>query len=299
MKVNQIALNNTPGPGLERPKQKNHNDEQTGPPDKIISSTELSDQTTEAESQIQSGEQTQHTKGVIRLLQEGHFKGVADVRLRINFFEELAAIEGAHVRAVAGESVSGLTEAVVPHIQGLVESGQISQELADTLTDDFRQTVNQIIESFVNGQVASREALEDKLNSALQSLLASLAAMEAQETTTIYETDDYTAPVEEILEEVALDDITPEPTEQNEQTQGETEGEEQADDLTSAFAAALRQFISSIYDTSPGGASGLPPLSEPQGNGVAYQKFLDIYNELRGVTNETPAPETEILDVVT
>jgi len=30
-------------------------------------------------------------RGVIRLLQEGHFKGVADLRLRINFFDELAA----------------------------------------------------------------------------------------------------------------------------------------------------------------------------------------------------------------
>lgn len=298
MKVNEIALNNTPPPGLERPKQKNHNDKPTGPPDKIISSTELSDQTTETENQVAASGQTQHTKGVIRLLQEGHFKGVADVRLRINFFEELAAIEGAHVRAVADESTSGLTEAVVPHIQAMVESGQISQELADTLTDDFRQTVNEIVERFVNGEVASKEALENKLNSALQSLLASLAAMEAQETTTIYETDDYTAPVEEILEEVALDDITPEPTEQNEQTQGETEGQEQTETIASAFAAALRQFISSIYDTSPG-TLGLPPLSEPQGNSVAYQKFLEIYNELRGLTTETPAAETEILDVVT
>ncbi len=35
---------------------------------------------------------TEATKGVLGLLQEGHFKGVADVRLRINFFDELAAI---------------------------------------------------------------------------------------------------------------------------------------------------------------------------------------------------------------
>jgi hypothetical protein len=31
-------------------------------------------------------------RGVLRLLQEGHFKGVADLRLRINFFDQLAAI---------------------------------------------------------------------------------------------------------------------------------------------------------------------------------------------------------------
>lgn len=35
-------------------------------------------------------EETQEARGVLRLLQEGHFKGVADIRLRINFSEELA-----------------------------------------------------------------------------------------------------------------------------------------------------------------------------------------------------------------
>lgn len=38
-------------------------------------------------------EETQEAKGVFRLLQEGHFNGVADIRLRINFFEELAGSE--------------------------------------------------------------------------------------------------------------------------------------------------------------------------------------------------------------
>jgi len=38
-------------------------------------------------------EQTQELKGVLRLLQEGHFKGVADLRHRINFAEELSGVE--------------------------------------------------------------------------------------------------------------------------------------------------------------------------------------------------------------
>ena len=51
-------------------------------------------------------------KGVLRLLQEGHFKGVADVRLRINFHDELAAIEQAHLRASAQENTVPLTESL-------------------------------------------------------------------------------------------------------------------------------------------------------------------------------------------
>ncbi|MGE5296238.1 MAG: hypothetical protein ACM3VT_15560 [Solirubrobacterales bacterium] len=45
---------------------------------------------------------TQEARGVIRLLQEGHFKGVADVRLRINFAEELAGSELPELSAPKG-----------------------------------------------------------------------------------------------------------------------------------------------------------------------------------------------------
>ncbi len=39
-------------------------------------------------------------KDVVQLLQEGHFKGVADVRLRINFFEELSSIKVGEIQKV-------------------------------------------------------------------------------------------------------------------------------------------------------------------------------------------------------
>ncbi len=47
-------------------------------------------------------EETQEAKGVLRLLQEGHFKGVADIRLRINFSEELAGAELPELSAARG-----------------------------------------------------------------------------------------------------------------------------------------------------------------------------------------------------
>ena len=42
-----------------------------------------------------AGEETEETeaRGVLRLLQAGHFQGVADIRLRLNFAEELAGAE--------------------------------------------------------------------------------------------------------------------------------------------------------------------------------------------------------------
>ena len=44
-----------------------------------------------SETKEPSAEETGKTKGVIRNIKAGNFKGVADIRLRINFHEELAA----------------------------------------------------------------------------------------------------------------------------------------------------------------------------------------------------------------
>lgn len=47
---------------------------------------------TETKPTVQDSRQIpgqEKVKGVVRLLHEGHFKGVADIRLRINFHEQL------------------------------------------------------------------------------------------------------------------------------------------------------------------------------------------------------------------
>ena len=52
------------------------------------------------------------TRGVIRLLEEGHFRGVADVRLRINNHEELLARAGAEAGRVVTDHAGNLLESV-------------------------------------------------------------------------------------------------------------------------------------------------------------------------------------------
>ncbi len=75
--------------------------------------TETVHQANPAVEEIPESEATEQSKdgkadGVIRNLLEGHYKGVADVRLRINHFEELAAIESAQLKALAEQEVAGL-----------------------------------------------------------------------------------------------------------------------------------------------------------------------------------------------
>lgn len=48
--------------------------------------------------------------------------------------------------------------------------------------------------------------------------------------------------------------------------------------IPAAFDAALDGLGNALS-----GATVLPPLSEPSGNGKAYEKFLAIYNDLYGV----------------
>lgn len=255
-------------------------------PAKHKATPSLSDEANQSQ-QVETTNKTENIRGVLRLLQEGHFKGVADVRLRINFYDELAAIEGARLRAVAEEKVTALTESVTPYVRNLVETGQIAEELANALTDDFAQNVNHAIENFLQGQTPSKDALAGELTSAFHTFVASLAAMTTQSIETTDGLLEETAVVEGILEEVAAE-LVEGGTAADEQTKSKS-----PHDITTAFETALQQFLAALNDVRI-----LPELSSPQGNGVAYRKFLDIYNELLGPTSEGAA-EAESIDIVT
>jgi hypothetical protein len=57
------------------------------------------------------------------------------------------------------------------------------------------------------------------------------------------------------------------------------------DELSTAFEAAKDELIEALN-----GFQLLPELSEPSGNGVAYEKFLAIYNQMQTV--ETAVGDT-------
>ena len=237
--------------------------------------------------QAENGEKTGDPKGVIRLLQQGHFKGVADIRLRINFYDQLAAVETAELRTVADEKVTDLAESVVPYIRDLVDRGQISEELADTLVEGFTQKVNQSVEAFLAGQTPSKEVLAGELTSTYQAFVASLAAMTEQSGETAEGLAQQTEIVGEILEGVASEQV------QDGTSAAEQTGE-QSPDITTAFETALEQFLAALNNVRI-----LPELSGPQGKGVAYQKFLDIYNELQHPAGESTPEEPDSLNIVT
>lgn len=198
---------------------------------------------TTTESSEPTGEESngEQEKGVIGLLQEGHFKGVSDVRLRINFFDELAGIETAQKQAAAEENVNGILESV----GGVVESFLGENEL----TEEQTAGVSEAHDGFVQAVNAAGDDTTADLNNAFEGfvdLLENLLALAPDP-----------APWESLIE-----------------------------NLQASFTEAMDEFTNELNSVS-----ALPELSEPSGNGVAYEKFLAIYNEMRGIE-----PVSQVLD---
>jgi len=74
-------------------------------------------------------------------------------------------------------------------------------------------------------------------------------------------------------------------------------------DAIASFADGFQESLAAFLDTIDA-ASQLPPLSSPpNGNGVAYDKFLAIYNDLLSGDTDTPsdtdgAAETGAIDEI-
>jgi hypothetical protein len=227
-------------------------------------------------------------RGVIRLLQEGHFKGVSDVRLRINFFDEIAGIEAAQVQAVTAEN----TAAALGSIGSLVESFLAENELSEdqsTAVSDAQQAFEQAVSDAEDKTLALNNAFAEFL-AALQSLFTPPAEPDQEPPPPDAEAQGSG----EGSSEGPLEGPPPEPPQE---PPAETGPDWLAfiENLQAAFDVAMDNLNSAVSSTS-----ALPPLSEPNGNGVAYEKFLAIYNEMRGIEapgqdldqTEPPEPET-------
>lgn len=203
-------------------------------------------------------------KGVIRNLLAGHYKGVADVRLRINFFDELSAIE-------EGAKMSSL-QSTLPNFQGsldqafsvFLENKELSEEQLEQITKE-KNSLDLSINNLLEQKLSSKELFD-----AVQS-----------ETNTFFET------IKSFLESPSNEIV-----EQDELAEPVAQASDPLSDFKDQVTSAL-----SLLETEGLSASILPELSEPSGNGAAYEKFLAIYQELQsgGSVSETEQ-EASIID---
>lgn len=232
------------------------------------------------ETPAPSAESPEDTRGVIRLLEARHFKGVADLRLRINFFDELSARAGAAAIPVAEEHAGQLAEGVANEVQeviGILELDEEQLGAIETLTGEFEESVQTALQESTADGVLDRDALADALGSAFEALVQQLEPY-------VVPPEDPEVPAEEPV------DGTDEP-----ETDPPVEGAEEPATLDplEALKSAFEEALTGLLEATSA-AGELSPLGPaPAGNGQAYEKFLAIYRELTG---ESPNPDKEPSD---
>jgi len=206
--------------------------------------------------------------GVLRLLEAGHFKGVADVRLRINFFEELSARASAAAAPAVRTDAAELIETMNTRINELVTplaTDEAAQAAVDELRGQFDAAVQTAAEQFASDEGVNKDSLVTAVQSAFDTFVQGLR-------------DLLTPPPPP-----AEGEAPPEPPPVGE---GEAPAEPPAtsplDDALASLTTVFDELLSGLGD-SIATALRLPDPSPPSGNGSAYEKFLAMYNSLRGM----------------
>lgn len=240
-------------------------------------------QTVEA-SQGKTGE-----KGVIRLLEAGHFKGVADVRLRINFYEELQQIASQEAEGLMESKGPELVNALDDKVQSLGIDNEFSDEVSG-LMETFEGAVSSAVTGTKDGQFDVTAAL-GKIEKAFDDLFVELNKFTpaSGEVAVVNNTESVAAAdaVSEVQEPIV--------TTTTDAPEGGNADAVSSDPFTIALGELQKWFgseMASIADLVTNSTS-LSPLSEARGNGKAYARFLETYNALQNTTGATTGGSIE------
>jgi hypothetical protein len=259
-----------------------------------------------------SSTKSSNTPGVIRLLEAGHFKGVADVRLRINFFDELSERRGERTTPVIREHADEFVRTItgqVDHLIGPLTPNEEDQAAVAELVGQFNAQVQDAVTSAspdnIDTLVTSLGSAFDALDSQLRELLTATDASGSDDATKLTIADGQPAPTQltPILDErTELDSgaltgsqdpatadgsklirtgdaviVEPLSPRENQTKDTSVSLDDALAALRQAFEGALTSLTTAISEVSL-----IPNPTAPNGNGGAYAKFLGAYNELRG-----------------
>lgn len=209
--------------------------------------------------------------GVLRLLEAGHFRGVADVRLRIVHAEKLAAVAMSAAEAPVRDAAAALSMAVAERLAAEevpAEAGADGPSGAE-----FAAAINTAVDDYFRAGAPDAEALAASLTSVFDAFVLELARASGVDAVPV---DDAAAVREAEVDAAQALDTSSAPT--AEPTTGLLA------DLEQLFTDGLQAILAALAE-----AARLPPLSEARGNGRAYEKFLAEYLALAPAA-EAPAP---------
>lgn len=268
--------------------------------------------------------------GVIRLLQEGHFKGVANVRLHINFYDQLQQVARdaglAAMESGVRDLTGGLQETVTKALQGLPEDALPDPAVVQELVSGFSGAAEELLDAVRQGQMGFEEALA-ALGEELDALADRLKGeTPAPETFTVQDTQDGSTtvtpslPAEGVAGDAAdagsADVENPEgaesvaaPLEAGEAPDGNGLALEEENvspggpfTLDEAVAKLKEEFAVLLADLESkiAGERYEPVFKTPDNNGRAFSRFLEIYKGLAGESGakaeaEAPMPALDEL----
>jgi len=229
-------------------------------------------------------------KGVVRLLLAGHFKGVADVRLRMNFFEEIQTRQSAAVAPVVEETLPDLLAAVDSAVQSIQGDPALTEDQSlelSNLKDTFVDETESIRGAFLGGNASSPEGFLSSLRVAIDGFVHNLGLLLGSQSSADAGATEVTAGAPTGETESPDETITQSPEGDLTETEAPPAGDlepatpppapaDMLASLSDTLTAWLDELSAALAD-----ASVLPPLSPAQGNGVAYQKFLSMYQEMQ------------------
>lgn len=235
--------------------------------------------------------ESEGSKGVIRLLQAGHFTGVADLRLRINFHDQLQEGAAQSTAKAFDEAMPGLLGELAEKVNLLGEDFELSGQ-GEELIQSFEEEIRTLLAEAKTAQTPLSATL-DNIKASFSTFLESLQGAFAAVPSPVAEESD---PGETDLAELVGDDDASATEDQTgdlasaaaseENVEGAGDGLEQSEDGTATFNTALRELETwfgqrmDSLQSDVSAAQQLPPLSPPRGNGRAYDKFLEIYRTL-------------------
>ena len=235
---------------------------------------------------LESDEREGSESGVIRNLLDGHFKSVADVRLRINFADEIAAMEAEKAAELTQTGITEINGTVAGAIETFLQTEGLDEGIAAIISDGL-QNFDSISAEAALTESDSIAQLKSTFDAYIGSIRTGLAGLSQPVPEEITET-----PENLMLEQTATKETSaPSATaETSTIPDWQLAVEQFITDLTTSFETAI-----SALNTELENLSVLPELSEPSGNGRAYDKFLAIYNQMR--TSGGDISDSDIINV--
>lgn len=207
--------------------------------------------------QEEPNEPKKSAHGVLRLLEAGHFKGVADVRLRINFHDQLERQADLAAKDELQSRSRDLVDVVIDAVQDT-----LTPINGDDLQLQFSDSINSAVSDVISSESLKLNSIDSAFTTAFEELTLSIGELlgSSEEDAALTENVELTVDSKLTAQLSTSDDSTL---------------KQALEDLSDIFAKALSDLLSAVETSSL-----LPDPAPASGNGAAYEKFLAQYDQL-------------------